>query len=387
MNRPHAALITTMLLSACSGPPSPPAATMAPSEATTASAPSVEAPPAPEHGHWSNIGGGIGYALQLEGRRGVLVECETGGHCAVFPVDEVDWEETALTMTVRYPGAAQVWKARYGLEGRLHIEGGIWRAQTLFDCTAARPEGHAPAYLCPQRLPLDPASPSPEYRGRLSPGPGAPDWRPITSWPAGVAGILWGQETTGADACAPVLEPPADAGHGWSRFWIWRVYDPTALTEYAILHRILVWGGKTQRELSVVQRPALAAWQAGAPRFATTFMTYHPPAPRDIHAEFRIHSRMTQSEARPALRSRGLIDRTGEALDFTYAMERHRKGAPLQAAEHLEIGIGPAEGTEVACRPEELGVLAGQRYRMRDVSRGTDSYGTMGDLLRRLAGG
>ena len=68
-------------------------------------------------------------------------------------------------------------------------------------------------------------------------------------------------------------------------------------------------------------------------------------------------------------------------------MERHRKGAPLQAAEYLEIGIGPADGTEIACRPEELGVLASQRYRMRDVSRGTDSYGTMGDLLRRLAGG
>lgn len=401
MNRLGTSVATIMLLTACGGSPPPPVATTTPPDTAARSAQPIDAPVTPLRRHWSNIGGGIGYSLQLEGSRGVLVECETGGYCTVYPIEQVTWSGADLTLTVRYPGAAQTWKASQRPEGRLQIEGGIWRAQTLFDCDDAWSDEQAPAYLCPVRLPLAsiersegagadrPAAegPAPEYTGRLVPGSGAPDWRPITSWPKGVAGILWGQEANGADACAPVLEPPPDAEHGWSRFWTWSVYDRESLTEYVILHRILVWGSKTQSELSVVKRPALVAWQAGTPRFATTFMTYHPPAPRDIHSQFRIQTRVQQDTMQAGLQSRDLIDRSGEDVDFTYAMQRHRKGSPLQATEHVEMGIGRAGGTEIACRPADLGVLASQRYRMRDVSRGTDTYGSMGELLQRLVGG
>jgi hypothetical protein len=394
-----AAVVVALILAGCDArKPASPTGDDAQSAATADAAAADATPRAqepPPRGQWSNINGGIGYGLQLDRDRGRLVECETGGYCSVYPVEDVRWGETELGLTVRYPGEAQAWKADYGPDGMLRITGGIWRAQTLFDCERASAAERAPPYLCPDPLPLPdgppgerpPADrPAPEYDGRLKPGPQAPDWRAVASWPEGVAGILWGQEANGADPCAPVLEPPPGAEHGWSRFWTWRVFARDALTEYTILHRILVWGGKTSSELSVVQRRSLSVWRAGSPGFASTFMTYSPSAPRDIHSRFDIHTLSPQGEGRRALQSRGLIDRLGEEVDFTYALTRHRDGSPLQPSEHGEVGIGPPEGTETACRPEELGVLASLRYRMRDVSRGTDSYGRMGDLLDRLTG-
>ena len=215
------ATVVAALLTGCGGP-KPAASTpdAAPPPATDAASPVAEAP---TRGRWSNISGGIGYGLQLEDDRGVLVECETGGHCSVNPVTVVRWGETDLEFTVLFPGSAQAWKVDYGPEGTLHIGGGIWRAQTLFDCERAGSAERAPPYLCPDPLPMPagastdrpPADrPAPEYAGRLQPGPGAPDWRPVAAWPAGVAGILGGHEANGHDACAPVLDAPRDAGHG-----------------------------------------------------------------------------------------------------------------------------------------------------------------------------
>lgn len=401
MNHPVAIAVVTvaLILAGCGAPKTAPSTGEgAQSDATPGAAAADATPPVqepPPRGRWSNINGGIGYGLQLDRDRGRLVECETGGHCSVYPVDGVRWGETELELTVLYPGEAQAWKADYGPDGTLRITGGIWRAQTLFDCEPAGGSERAPPYLCPAPLPLPdgppgdrpPADrPAPEYAGRLSPGPQSPDWRAVAAWPEGVAGVLWGQEANGADACAPVLEPPSDAGHGWSRFWTWRVYARDALTEYTILHRILVWDGKVSSETTVVQRRSLSVWRAGSPRFASTFMTYSPSAPRDIHSRFEVRTLMPQGEGRRALQGRGLIDRLGEEMDFTYALRRHREGSPLQASEQGDVGIGPPEGTETACRPEELGVLASLRYRMRDVARGTDSYGRMGELLGQMVG-
>lgn len=381
---PSLSLAVAVLLTGCGAPA--PAVPDGAAPVTAAASPNASRR---DSGFWSNISGGIGYSLRLAGPTGTLVLCETGGYCTVHPVDQVVWGETGVGLRVRFRDTPEVWKASFGTDGTLRIESGIWREQLLFDCLADSMTDRGPPYLCPQGplpTPVGDEVPSLDYSTQLRPGPSAPAWRPLERWPDGLVGILWGSEANGADACSPVLEPPSDASEGWSRFWTWRVHADDGLTEYTILHRVMRWNGRTDSELSVVKRRMLAVWSASAsaPRMRSVFLVYYPPAPRKIHPYFRVYELSAGGRGDGLLHELGMVDRTLAEIDPLDALARHQRGSPLEASESVDIGVGRRTASESACTVDQLGVLASQLYRMRDVLRGTDEYGRLGDLLQHL---
>lgn len=380
-------LAVSVLLTSCGAPaPAVPdgAAPVTAAATTAAASPTASRR---DSGFWSNISGGIGYSLRLAGPTGTLVLCETGGHCTVHPVDQLVWGETGVGLRVRFRDTPEVWKASFGTDGTLRIESGIWREQLLFDCLADSMTDRGPPYLCtqgPLPTPVGDEVPTLDYSAQLRPGPSAPAWRPVERWPDRLVGILWGSEANGADPCSPVLEPPSDASEGWSRFWTWRVHAKDGLAEYTILHRVMRWNGRTDSELSVVKRRSLAVWSASAPRMRSVFLVYYPPAPRKIHPYFRVYEFSAGGGGDGLLHDRGMVDRTLAEIDPLDALARHQRGSPLEASESVDIGVGRRTASESACTADQLGVLASQRYRMRDVLYGTDEYGRLGDLLQHL---
>ena len=359
-----------------------------PDKADPAKAPADAPKPAAEtpfsQRAWSNITGGIGVSLKFAGDAGVLVECETGGYCMAFRIEGVKWEGPAVTLDVRYPDAVQRWRARVDGEGALRIEGGIWRPQTLFRCDAAPKIETAPPYLCPESVP-PPEPKGSDFKGKLVQGPGSPIWRGITEWPAGTTEILWGGEANGADPCSPVLVPPADAPDGWSRFWTWRVYSPDALTETAILLRVVKMGGRVTSDISVVRRRQLSAWSAGGFDLDGVFLSYYPTAPGGIHSYFRAYGLEPGKDGKPAvMRTYAFLGREGKAVDGLEALQRYQESSPMEVSEYKEMGIRATEDVDIACSPKDLGVLANLKYRMKDVADGRVEYGMLGYLIADL---
>ena len=353
-----------------------------PSQAATPAA--AEARPTFDRGHWSNISGGIGYSLKFEADRGVQVECETGGYCTAYRLENVKWEGRSVQMDVRYPNGDQRWSATVAEDGSLKISGGIWRPQELYRCDAPTGRSDFPPYQCPANVP-PPAEKGTEVTGRFPMGPGSPRWTGITEWPQGVPGILWGSESNGADPCRPVLEPPSDAPDGWSRFWTWRVYDPDELTETAILYRTAKLGGRVTSDLSVVRRRQLNAWTAAAPGLKGVFLSYYPTAPGGIHSYFRIHGLETGGAGRrPVLRSYDLLGVDGKEIDILESLARYQRASPMEVGEHRDMGARRTETVETACEPIDLGVFANQQYRLKEVADGRVEYGVLTYLVADL---
>ncbi|WP_162599559.1 hypothetical protein [Phenylobacterium parvum] len=345
---------------------------------------SAPAKPALDLGQWSNITEGIGYSLKFQGDRAVLVECETGGYCSAYRVENVKWDGPAVEMDIRFPNGDQRWSARVQDDGGLKIWGGIWRPQDLLRCDAPTGRDDFPPYQCPADVP-PPAERGTELKGRFPAGPGAPGWTGITEWPVGVAKVLWGSESNGADPCRPVLEPPADAPDGWTRFWTWRVYNPEELTETAILYRVVKLGGRTNTDLSVVRRRQLSAWAAGSPGLKGVFMAFYPTAPGGIQSYFRIHGLEPGAAGkRPVLRSYSQVGRGGEAIDPGESLRRYQSGSPMEVGEHRDIGARRTDDVEVACEPIDLGVFVNQTYRLRDVADGRVERGLLTYLVADL---
>ena len=372
------ALGACLAFGAC-GKPEKPAQANAPA---TAPEPAAETPLSQRS--WSNITGGIGVSLKFAGDGGVLVDCETGGYCTAYRVEGVKWDGSAVALDVRYPDNVQRWRARVDSEGALQIEGGIWRPQTLFRCDAAPKIEVAPPYLCPESVP-PPEPRGSEFKGKLVQGPGSPVWSGITEWPAGTTEILWGSEANGGDPCSPVLVPPADAPDGWTRFWTWRVYSPDALTETAILLRVVKMGGGVTSDISVVRRRQLSAWKAGGFDLDGVFLSYYPTAPGGIHSYFRAYGLQPGKDGKPALmRTYSFLGRGGEAVDSLEALRRYQKSSPMEVSEYKEVGIRATEDVDTACSPKDLGVLGNLKYRLKDVADGRVEYGMVGYLVADL---
>jgi hypothetical protein len=162
----------------------------------------AQAQPTFDRGHWSNISGGIGYSLKFEADRGVQVECETGGYCTAYRLENVKWEGRSVQMDVRYPNGDQRWSATVAEDGSLKISGGIWRPQELYRCDA--PPGRSRGLRgSMSAIPPSPIPDALQILGRLGAAP---------EDLAG-GGLVARTPVTGEVICrTPVLSPEAAAG-------------------------------------------------------------------------------------------------------------------------------------------------------------------------------